>query len=386
MGHYKHKLAITAKSLTVGRHLEDFEPKMTPFIKVQDLSTFQVPTQLAIFTTTDPVALIHPPHLFRIDPKTLPPAVIINPNRLYLNPTLPRQYDPWFEIQQVMSAIQANFNRGYLDNKTTDPEAIYRTLLNNAEELYQQYQNKSKALAPTVKGSIKSIVFKESGTLDLGQGKKIALTKPVLIYEEIALNGINSLRGSLVWPPSWEQSTKSIRDNRGGIMADNVLLQAKTFQIDGRLHVNNTGIYQTHNTLINGGTLSSGKDSTTLLQAKKLLVMQPTDRVNEQGKKETVFATVDSHGRTGIEAGVMEIKAGQISSTSTDPKAMLLQGNNARLGAVKTTHVIDNGTKETANVTKITSNGGTTLHFGQSLIGEAPYYGRQKSEGDSAQD
>ena len=367
------KLAIAATSMTVGRHLQDFEPKMKPFIKVQDLSNFQVPTQLAIFTPTDPVALIHPPHLFRIDPKTLPPAVIISPNRLYLNPTLPRQYDPWFEIQQVMSAIQANLNRGYLDEATTQPEDIYRQLLKNAQDLYQQYQDQGKGKIPALQGVSQSIVFKESGTLELGQGKKIALTKPVLIYEEVALNGINSLRGSLVWPPSWEKATKSIRDNRGGIIANNILLKANTLQIDGRLHANTTGAYQTQNTVINGGTLSSGKDSTTVLQAQKLLVMQPTERVNEHGIKETVFAKVESLGRTGIEADVMEIKAGKISSTSTDPKAMLLQGNQARLGSVKTIHSIENGTKETAEVTTISSKGGTTLQFRQSLVGEAPY-------------
>ncbi len=66
------------------------------------------------------------------------------------------------------------------------------------------------------------------------------------------------------------------------------------------------------------------------MQAQKLLVMKPTERVNEHGIKETVFAKVESQGRTGIEADVMEIKAGKISSTSTDPKAMLLRctGNN----------------------------------------------------------
>jgi hypothetical protein len=367
------KLAIAANHMIIGRHLQDFESKMKPFTKVQDLSNFQVPTQLAIFTPTDPVALIHPPHLFRIDPKTLPPAVIISPNRLYLNPTLPRQYDPWFEIQQVMSAIQANLNRGYLDEATTQPEDIYRQLLKNAQDLYQQYQDQGKGKIPALQGVSQSIVFKESGTLELGQGKKIALTKPVLIYEEVALNGINSLRGSLVWPPSWEKATKSIRDNRGGIMGNNILLKANTLQIDGRLHADTTGAYQTQNTIINGGTLSSGKDSTTVLQAQKLLVMQPTERVNEHGIKETVFAKVESLGRTGIEADVMEIKAGRLSSTSTDPKAMLLQGNHAHLGSVKTIHAIENGTKETAEVTTISSKGGTTLRFGQSLVGEAPY-------------
>jgi hypothetical protein len=366
-------LAIATNHMIIGRHLQDFEPKMKPFIKVQDLSKFQVPTQLAIFTPTDPVALIHPVHLFRIDPKTLPPAVIISPNRLYLNSTLPRQYDPWFEIQQVMSAIQANLNRGYLDESTTQPEAIYRQLLNNAQDLYQQYQDQGKGKIPALQGVSQSIVFKQSGTLELEKGKKIALTKPVLIYEEMALNGINSLRGSLVWPPAYEQATQKIRDNRGGIMGDEVLVQAKTLQIDGRLHDEKTGAYQTQSTIINGGTLSSSKDSTTVLQAQKLLVMQPTERVNEHGIKETVFAKVESQGRTGIEAGVMEIKAGQISSTSTDPKAMLLQGNHARLGSVKTIHAIENGTKETAEVTTISSKGGTTLRFGQSLVGEAPY-------------
>jgi hypothetical protein len=365
-------LAIAANSLVIGRQLQDFEAKLKPFTKVQDLSNFQVPTQLAIFTPTDQVALIHPPHLFRIDPKTLPPAVIISPNRLYLNPTLPRQYDPWFEIQQVMSAIQANLNRGYLDESTTQPEAIYHQLLKNAQDLYQQYQDQGKGKIPALQGVSQSIVFKQSGTLELEKGKKIALTKPVLIYEEVALNGINSLRGSLVWPPAYEQATKSIRDNRGGIMGDEVLVQAKTLQIDGRLHGEKTGAYQTQSTIINGGTLSSGKDSTTVLQAQKLLVMQPTERVNEQGIKETVFAKVESQGRTGIEAGVMEIKAGKISSTSTDPKAMLLRGNNAHLGSVKTIHAIENGTKETAEVTTISSKGGTTLLFRQSLVGEAP--------------
>lgn len=366
-------LAIAANSLVIGRHLQDFESKMKPFTKVQDLSTFQVPTQLAIFTPTDQVALIHPPHLFRIDPKTLPPAVIISPNRLYLNSTLPRQYDPWFEIQQVMSAIQANLNRGYLDESTTQPEAIYRQLLKNAQDLYQQYQDQGKGKIPALQGVSQSIVFKQSGTLELEKGKKIALTKPVLIYEEVALNGINSLRGSLVWPPAYEQATQKIRDNRGGIMGDEVLLQAKTLQIDGRLHGEKTGAYQTQNTIINGGTLSSGLNSTTVLQAQKLLVMQPTERVNEHGIKETVFAKVESQGRTGIEAGVMEIKAGKISSTSTDPKAMLLRGNHAHLGAVKTIHSIENGTKETAEVTTISSKGGTTLQFRQSLVGEASY-------------
>jgi len=101
--------------------------------------------------------------------------------------------------------------------------------------------------------------------------------------------------------------------------------------------------------------------------------MQPTERVNEHGIKETVFAKVESLGRTGIEADVMEIKAGRLSSTSTDPKAMLLQGNHAHLGSVKTIHAIENGTKETAEVTTISSKGGTTLRFGQSLVGEAPY-------------
>jgi len=204
-------LAIAANSLVIGRQLQDFESKMKPFIKVQDLSNFQVPTQLAIFTPTDPVALIHPPHLFRIDPKTLPPAVIISPNRLYLNPTLPRQYDPWFEIQQVMSAIQANLNRGYLDEATTQPEAIYRQLLKNAQDLYQQYQDQGKGKIPALQGVSQSIVFKQSGMLELEKGKKIVLTKPVLIYEEVAFNGINSLRGSLVWPPAYEKATKSIR-------------------------------------------------------------------------------------------------------------------------------------------------------------------------------
>ena len=69
----------------------------------------------------------------------------------------------------------------------------------------------------------------------------------------------------------------------------------------------------------------------------------------------------------------MEIKAGKISSTSTDPKAMLLRGNHAHFGSVKTIHSIENGTKETAEVTTISSKGGTTLRFRQSLVGEAPY-------------
>lgn len=131
--------------------------------------------------------------------------------------------------EALVSAFMKELKRGILDAETTDPQMMLYRLMENAQTLMREEQNKAIQHAASYASASQQMLtpLRPSNTTPKKSAWLETMTKPILIYMKTDFEGKPKLSPHLILPPSWNNS--KLRDYAGGLFSiGNILIRGES--------------------------------------------------------------------------------------------------------------------------------------------------------------